>query len=170
MKRLLIFGMLAMFVIALHAQNLSVDKLTCNYRINPLGVDASNPTLCWQLESKQNNVLQTAYRILVADDTALLVKNICNTWDSKKTQSSASIQIKYAGRALQSAKKYFWKLQVWDNKGNVAESKIASWQMGLLKDKDWENAKWIAYEKLHDSLKIVPAEHGSGNLFLFQKK
>ena len=162
MKRLLIFGMLALFAITLHAQNLSVDKLTCAYRTNPLGVDASNPILGWQLVSKQNNVLQTAYRVLVADDTDLLAKNIGNTWDSKKIQSSSSIQIKYAGKALQSAKKYFWKLVVWDNKGNTAESKIASWQMGLLKETDWKNAKWIAYENLPDSLKIVPAEHGSG--------
>ena len=53
MKRLLIFGMLLLFAIALHAQNLSVDKLTCNYRTNPLGVDALNPTLGWQLVSTQ---------------------------------------------------------------------------------------------------------------------
>ncbi len=162
MKRLPIFGILALFAITLHAQNLSVEKLTCNYRFNPLGVDAVNPMLGWQLVSKQNNVLQTAYRILVADDTALLTKNIANVWDSKKVQNSSSIQIKYAGKTLLSAKKYFWKLVVWDNKGNVAESKIAGWQMGLLKDKDWANAKWIGYESLADSLKIVPAEHGSG--------
>jgi alpha-L-rhamnosidase len=162
MKRLLIIGMLFLFANILQAQNLFVNKLTCNYQINPLGVDAPNPTLGWQLFSTQSNVLQTAYRILVADDTALLTKNIGNIWDSKKIQSSSSIQIKYAGETLLSAKKYFWKLTVWDNKDNVAESKIASWQMGLLKDKDWANAKWIAYENLPDSLKIVPAEHGSG--------
>ncbi len=162
MKRLLIYGMLALFAIGLQAQNLSVDKLTCCYRINPLGVDVQNPILGWQLFSRQNNVLQTAYRILVADDSVLLTKNIGNTWDSKKTPSSSSIQIKYAGETLLSAKKYFWKLMVWDNKGNEAASKIASWQMGLFKEADWQNAKWIAYENLPDSLKIVPAEHGSG--------
>jgi hypothetical protein len=162
MKRLLIFGKLALFAISLHAQNLSVEKLTCNYRMNPLGVDALNPALGWQLVSKQDNILQTAYRIIVADDSALLTKNIGNIWDSKKIQNSSSIQIKYAGETLLSAKKYFWKLIAWDNKGNVTESKIASWQMGLLNETDWANAKWIAYENLSDSLKIVPAEHGSG--------
>jgi alpha-L-rhamnosidase len=162
MKRLLTFGMLVLFAIALHAQDLSVDKLSCNYRTNPLGVDALNPTLGWQLVSSQKNVLQTASRILVADDAALLAKNIGNAWDSKKILSSSSTQIKYAGKVLVSAKKYFWKLQVWDNKGNVAESKVANWQMGLLKENAWMNAKWIGYENLPDSSKIVPAEHGSG--------
>ncbi len=162
MKRLLIIGIFFSSVIYLPAQKLSVTKLTCARRINPLGVDAENPILNWQLVSTQNNVLQTAYRILVSDDASLLTKNIGNTWDSKKTAGSTSIQVKYAGNPLQSAKKYFWKLIVWDNKGNVAESKIASWQMGLLKEQDWANAKWIAYESLPDSLRIVPAEHGNG--------
>jgi alpha-L-rhamnosidase len=162
MKRLLIFSVLLLPVVLLQAQNLSVNKITCNNSINPLGVDALNPVLGWQLISRQNNVLQTAYRILVAEEASLLTKNIGNTWDSKKIQSASSIQIKYAGKPLQSAKKYFWKVQVWDNKGNVAESKIASWQMGLLNEKDWANAKWVAYESLPDSLKIVPAEHGNG--------
>ena len=26
----------------------------------------------------------------------------------------------------------------------------------------WANAKWIAYEQLDDSMKVVPAVHGSG--------
>ena len=27
----------------------------------------------------------------------------------------------------------------------------------------WANAQWIAYEQLADSMKVVPAVHGSGN-------
>jgi len=162
MKRLFISGMFFLFAGALQAQDLSVDKLTCDHRMDPLGVDAPNPILGWQLFSRQHNVLQTAYRILVADDTSLLTRNIGNAWDSKKIQSSSSIQVKYTGNVLLSAKKYFWKVMVWDNKGNAAQSKIASWRMGLLKENDWMQARWIGYENLPDSLKIVPAEHGNG--------
>lgn len=162
MKRLLISGIFFLSVIYLPAQKLSVDKLTCGHRVNPLGVDTQDPMLGWQLISGQNNVSQTAYRILVADDTALLTRNIGNAWDSKKIISSSSIQVKYTGKVLLSAKKYFWKVMVWDNKGNAAQSKIASWRMGLLKENDWMQARWIAYENLPDSLRIVPAEHGSG--------
>jgi hypothetical protein len=163
MKRLLIFGIFFLFALALQAQNLSVNKLTCDYRINPLGVDAMNPALGWQLVSKQKNVLQTAYRILVADDESLLKNNTGNVWDSKKTESSASIQIKYAGKVLESAKKYFWKLMVWDNQRNQsAWSKVNNWQMGLLSAEDWQNAKWIGYENIADSGIIIPAYHGNG--------
>jgi len=147
----------------MNAQQLTITNLRCESRINPLGVDVIHPKLRWELQSKQHNVLQTAYRILVADDEILLKKNIGNVWDSKQIKSSASIQVTYSGKVLQSAKRYFWKVQVWDNKGNTSSwSSAAHWQMGLLQTKDWSNAKWIAYENLPDSIKIIPAEHGSG--------
>ncbi len=31
------------------------------------------------------------------------------------------------------------------------------------KENTWANARWIAYEQLEDSMKVVPAVHGSGN-------
>lgn len=163
MKRLLISGLLSLLAISTQAQNLSVRNLKCDYRVNPLGVDMLNPVLSWQLVSKQKNVLQTAFRILVTDDATLLSKNTGNIWDSKKIESSASIQVSYSGKALQSAKKYYWKLMVWDNKGNQsAWSNINSWQMGLLSEADWQHAKWIGYENIPDTSIIVPAIHGNG--------
>lgn len=161
MKRLLIIASIFFLNQTPQAQ-LLVTNLHCEYRDNPLGIDISNPHLSWELQSSQTNVLQTAYRVFVSDDSTLLKKNNANNWDSKKINSRASIQVVYAGKQLLTAKKYFWRVQVWDNKGNTATSEIASWQMGLLKEKDWAGAKWIAYESLPDSLKIIPAEHGSG--------
>ena len=162
MKKLLFisFNLLLCFIVS---AQLSVVHLRCESRSNPLGVDVGQPKLSWQLQSKQQNVLQTAYRILVADDEVLLKQNIGNIWDSKQIKSSTSIQVAYAGKGLQSAKKYFWKVQVWDNKGNVsALSSSASWQMGLLQVKDWSNAKWIGYEEINDTAIIVPHVHLNG--------
>lgn len=130
---------------------------------SPLGVDIKSPTLSWELQSNQRNVLQTAYRILVADDSLLLKKSIGNIWDSKKTVSPSSIQVQYNGKSLQSVKKYFWMMMVWDNKGNISSwSNIAMWQMGLLDKNDWNSAKWIGHDELIDSLFIAPHIHGNG--------
>ncbi len=148
--------------VQLNAQQLAITGLRCESSVNPLGVDAPHPALSWQLQSKQQNVLQVAYRILVADNEAVLKTGKGNIWDSKKINSSASIQVDYAGKVLQPAKKYYWKVQVWDKKGNKAESAISFWQMGLLNPTDWSKAKWIAYENIADSSIIVPAAHGSG--------
>lgn len=161
MKRLLIITGL-FFVNAMLFAQLQLTNLRCEYSENPLGIETTAPHFSWQLQSTQKNTVQTAYRILVATDSLQLKKNNATTWNSNRRQSSASIQVQYSGSALQAAKKYYWKVQVWDNKGHMAESDIACWQMGLLSAKDWGNAKWIAFENLPDSMRIVPAEHGNG--------
>jgi len=163
MKRLLCHISCCLLLVRCFSQNLSVTNLRCESTQNPLGIDISNPRLSWELRSNQRNVLQTAYRILVADDSALLKKEMGNIWDSKKTISPASIEVQYNGRALQSVKKYFWKLMVWDNKGNSsAWSNITTWQMGLLNRSDWNNAQWIGYDEIVDSLRIAPHIHLNG--------
>ncbi len=163
MKRFILFVICFAVSAQLPAQQLSAANLRCESRNNPLGVEAAKPKLSWQLQSTQQNVLQTAYRILVADDEILLKKNIGNVWDSKQIKSSASIQIAYSGKALHSTKNYFWKVQLWDNKGNLSSwSNSAYWQMGLLQMKHWSNAKWIGYEEINDTAIIAPHMHMSG--------
>lgn len=163
MQRLLCSLLFSVLVNACFAQTLKISNPRCEYKQNPIGVDAAKPTLSWELQSNQQNVLQTAYRILVADDNLLLQKNTGNIWDSKKISSSESIQVKYNGKVLRSAKKYFWKVMVWDNKGNIsAWTANASWQMGLLSKADWKNARWIGYEEINDTSIIVPHIHGNG--------
>ncbi|HKO81663.1 MAG TPA: family 78 glycoside hydrolase catalytic domain, partial [Chitinophagaceae bacterium] len=163
MKKCVCFLPLYLVISSGFAQQLTIVNLRCEYKQNPIGVDRTIPRLSWELQSKQQNVLQTAFRILVADDPSLLQANTGNIWDSKKISSTASIHVGYNGKALQSAKKYFWKVMVWDNKGNVSSwSDNASWQMGLLSAKDWGGAKWIAYEEINDTAIIVPHIHGNG--------
>jgi hypothetical protein len=153
---LLLFFFIAFTVIA---QDIEVLNLRCEYKENPLGIEAAAPRLSWELRSDQRNVLQTAYRILVSDNAETLQKNAGNVWDSKKINSTASIQVAYAGKSLQPAKTYYWKVMVWDNKNHVsAWSKESVWQMGLLTKADWKGANWIAYDKIPDSaIDILPA-------------
>jgi hypothetical protein len=135
------------------SQGLLIADVRCESKVNPLGVDIAAPRLSWKIYSSQRNVSQTAYRILVADDVLKLRKNIGTIWDSKKQNSSSSIQVSFNGKTLQSAKTYYWKVMIWDNKNNQSQwSQTASFQMGLLNPSDWKGAKWIAYEKLPDSL------------------
>jgi hypothetical protein len=127
-----------------------------------LGIEDPAPKLAWQLQSAQRNTTQLAYEVLVSDDSLALAKGKANVWNSGKVLSGSSIQIGYAGKPLIAAKKYYWKVRVWDNHGNTAWSYISYWQMGLPDSADWQKAQWIGYEKLTDSMIIVPAEHGNG--------
>ena len=81
MKRCLLILLKVFMSLLLNAQQLTIANLRCESRSNPLGVDVAQPKLSWQLQSNQQNILQTAYRILVADDESLLKKNIGNVWD-----------------------------------------------------------------------------------------
>lgn len=151
MNKLIVFSWLYLLSIPLFAQVLKVDELTTQYLANPTGIATQSPALSWKIKSTENNVLQTAYQILVSEHKADLTKNIGSIWDSKKVTSSESIQNQFKGKTLQSGKTYFWKVKVWDNKNHSVWSAVACWQMGLLSSADWKGANWIAYEKLADS-------------------
>lgn len=145
------------------AQGIKVLNLQCEYKTNPQGIESVSPRLSWQLQSELNNTLQTAYRVLVADDSTKLLANNGNIWDSGKINSTASIQVACKSRELQPAKTYYWKVMVWDNHSHAsAWSNTGTWQMGLLNKADWHGADWIAYEKMPDSSVIVPFYHGKG--------
>ncbi len=139
---------------------LSVVNLTCEYKTNPLGIELPNPGLGWQLKSDERNQSQSAYQIIVSDDPELLNTGKGNIWDSKKVNSDQSILIKYSGAPLKPGEKYYWKVKTWD-KNNIESdwSETAFWQMGLLSEADWKNAKWIGYEDLPDEERLVPGLH-----------
>lgn len=145
------------------AQSLSVDALRCEYLTEPLGIETATPGLSWQIRSSAQQVMQTAYRILVSDDSLALTFNKGTIWDSGKIPSDQSLMVTYQGKPLKATTKYFWKVMVWDNKGRrSAWSDIASWRMGLLTKAGWKGASWIAYDVLPDSEMIVPFAHGRG--------
>ncbi|QKJ28504.1 family 78 glycoside hydrolase catalytic domain [Mucilaginibacter mali] len=138
------------------AQSLKVTALQCEYKPNPQGIESLAPKLSWQLQSTQQQTLQTAYRIQVTDGKAVM-------WDSKKVNSAASIQVAYHGKPLLPAKTYYWKVMVWDNYGQTSGwSNTANWQMGLLNAAGWKGAQWIAYDKIPDTSVITPLIHLRG--------
>ena len=121
----------------------SVGNLRCESLENPLGIDATQPRLSWQLSSDERGQKQTAYEILVASSGKNLAKDKGDLWDSGKISSDESIQVDYAGQPLESRAQCFWKVRVWDKDGKVSGwSKPALWTMGLLHAEDWQ-AKWI---------------------------
>jgi alpha-L-rhamnosidase len=157
LNKILVSVMLLLLTLPVFAQ-LNVTDLRCEHEASPIGIDTEAPQLSWVLQSIQRNTRQTAYRVIVADDPIHLKSNSGNIWDSKKIWSDNSVQVKYAGKKLQPVKTYYWKILVWDNHGQVsAWSAPARWQMGLLTSQDWKGSQWIGYEKIPDSLRIVPA-------------
>jgi alpha-L-rhamnosidase len=120
-------------------------RLRCQYLENPLGIDAAAPRFSWQSDGSERNWRQSAYEILVASGSDNLRAGRFDIWNSGKVDSGESIGIVYHGLALESGKRYYWKVRVWDAAGQVSESAEAWWEMGLLHAKDWK-AKWIRWK------------------------
>ena len=58
--------------------------------------------------------------------------------------SDKSTLVEYAGKPLESKKRYFWKVRVWDENDKSSDwSKVGFWEMGLLSPEDWKG-KWIS--------------------------
>jgi alpha-L-rhamnosidase len=149
----------ASFAAAAPASLHPVD-LRCEYRVNPLGIDAAAPRLSWKLEARDpaaRGLAQSAYQVLAARSEALLARQQGDLWDSGKVNSGASIHVAYAGKALTSGEPVWWKVRVWDASANAsAWSAPAQWTMGLLAASDWQG-KWIGF----DGGEGKPAELGS---------
>jgi alpha-L-rhamnosidase len=118
-------------------------SLRCEYQVDPLAVDDPSPRLSWTIESEDRGVIQTAYRVLVASSPELLIRNTGDLWDSGQVPSSQSAHIEYDGSPLISNTTYYWKVRVWDQKGEVSPwSSVANWSMAFLSPEEWR-ARWI---------------------------
>lgn len=130
-------GAVTLATIAHATEPLRVSGLTCEFAVDPLGVDVAAPRLSWRLDSDRRGAKQTAYQITMTghDGTKL--------WDTGKLEDASSQLISYDGEAPRSSQGVSWRVRVWDENGAPSEwSKPASFTMGLLKPEDW-SAKWI---------------------------
>ena len=127
---------------------IGAGELRCEYRENPLGIDAVKPRLSWILQDtkQERGQTQTAYQILVASSRSLLAKDEGDLWDSGKIVSDQTAQIEYDGKPLESRQHCYWKMRAWDLEEKAsAWSAPSEWSMGLLNLGDWA-AHWIGYD------------------------
>ncbi|MEC5143969.1 glycoside hydrolase family 78 protein [Chitinophaga sp. 212800010-3] len=169
MLRYLLAATCLLFANNAHAtlkDSVRVVQLKCEYEINPLGITTDNPHLSWELVSDARGVMQSAYQILVADDPDLLQQNNGNVWDSRRQPGSQSAYVPFSGKKLSAAKTYYWKVRIWDSKGQAtAWSAPGQWKMGLREQHDWQHANWIAFEDLPgDNNQQRTANAGSRNI------
>jgi len=126
-------------------------NLTCESRVNPLGLDTAQPRLGWQLSAKES-VQQSAYRIQVfreSDEKPF--------WDSGRVNSKNSVLVPYEGPALHPRTRYFWQVCVWDQKGRDSlYSEKAWWETGLMKTSLFVS-DWITHPEKRDAQTMQPA-------------
>ena len=102
---------------------------------NPIGIDRV-PYFSWKLTSQKENVMQTAYQILVSDSK----KN--EVWNSGVVKSDRDAYVLYEGKPLKSKEKYYVNITVWNNLEEKAEA-FCTFETGILHQEEWK-AAWVS--------------------------
>lgn len=125
-------------------QGHAAEYLRCEYREDPLGVDAVRPRLSWTMSGAGRGARQTAYQVRVASSAQALARGRGNLWDSGRVPTDQSAHVVYAGRPLASRTRCHWQVRLWDEHGRpTGWSKTAFWTVGLLHPSDWKG-QWIS--------------------------
>lgn len=120
-----------------------VVNLKCESFHKPLGIGIDKPQLSWNIETGQRNWIQSAWQIMVASDSVKLSQNIGDIWNSGRVKSNQNLYVEYMGSPLKSRQQCWWKVKVWDIKGNSSVwSEPQCWTMGIHTPDEW-HAKWI---------------------------
>ena len=125
------------------APGFTVNDLTTEHLVDPIGIGTEVPRLSWKLDSAERDQAQTAYEIRVAESATGVADGTGLVWDSGKVAGDAQTLVEYAGEPLESNTSYFWQVRSWDS-ADVASSwsAVTTFDTALLQPSDW-TAKWI---------------------------
>lgn len=119
-----------------------IVALRCEYLTEPLGIDEPAPRFTWEYESEQVDFMQKYYRIRVASSPDALAENLPDIWDSGKVKSDRARAV-YEGKPLSAHTRYYWDVQVWDQKGRLCKPETVTYfETAKMIGEDW-NASWI---------------------------
>lgn len=132
--------MLMLIVAAPAFSALKVTNLRVNGLVNPIGVDNEQPLFSWTVsDGDMKDVEQTTFRVQIYTN-ALCSKRV---WNSKQQKSNLS---EINAPMLEGVgTKYYWRVEIRDNKGRMVISKPA-WFITGLNGTGWSNAQWIGAE------------------------
>lgn len=113
---------------------ISVSDLRCENLIRPHAIDNLRPHFSWKTTYSKGQMQQVYYEVQVASDSLSLRKNaLADLWGSGKVKSGASVMIPYAGKPLTSSSLCYWRVRVWNAKGEVsAWSDIERFGVGII--------------------------------------
>ena len=125
---------------------LKLKNLKCEYLINPIGIGTIKPRFSWIIESDKRNVVQTSYEIHVTKDKDF--KNLL--WSSGVVESDASAHVYYVGLKLQSSSRYYYKVKISDNHGEISDfCEAGFFETTLFTSDEWK-ARFITAEGEED--------------------
>ena len=141
MKKLFVLLAVLTFTLRVRATVSPVD-LRCEYMSGIPLIDVLHPRLSWIPTAVPKDDTPEAYEIQVASSLSRLLSGKADLWQTGKV-SKLTNRVVYQGAPLPSMGRCYWRMRLWNARGKAsAWSKVAQWQMGMLRDADW-TAHWI---------------------------
>lgn len=132
-------------------------QLKCEYIVNPVGIDQATPGISWQTGLEGYGARQNSYHVVAASSPEKLKRP--DLWDSGRIESSANTHVPYAGQALSSSQRVWWRVRIWDEDGEPSPwSEPAFFETALLQQEDWEPSQWIGGAQDIHAPEYVPTE------------
>ncbi len=139
---------------------IGITDLRCENLINPNAIDNVNPHFSWKIVYSKGQTQQRFYEIQVASDSIALLNNKADLWNQGKVRSSSSVMVSYNGRPLSSRLLCYWRVRIWNDKGEVSDwSDIARFGIGI-----------VGNDKMQGSYIGLPVGAGNTQTPLLRKK
>jgi alpha-L-rhamnosidase len=121
-------------------------NLKCEYLINPIGIGTTKPRFGWMIQSDKQNVVQTSYELHVSKDRDF--KDLL--WNSGMVEADESAHVYYEGPILKSKTRYYFRVRIGDNHGELSDfSETAFLETTLFSNDEWQ-ARFITAEGSDD--------------------
>ncbi len=140
MLRIYFFGFLFILcnLFRVFAQNSIYDLRVENLK-EPLGVPCNNLRFSWKIESAEYGFKQESFRIQVSQDSSFSSNASVSSRESEIISDDMQLFL-FADLDLGSNELYYWRVELWDSKGNPLVSPYSKFVTGLRPDKwsgDW---------------------------------
>ncbi|MCC8081987.1 MAG: family 78 glycoside hydrolase catalytic domain [Lachnospiraceae bacterium] len=119
---------------------LCIDHMRVNQLSDPYGVPADSLYFSWSIDSDQNNMIQTAYHILVSE-TMEDVEQRIYVYDSGWVESDESTNVSIDMEAEENHL-YYWQVQIEDNDGRISALSAAQ-AFSTAVGNEWDSSKGI---------------------------
>lgn len=147
MKKIFFLTVFTFVVLTISTAAIGVNGLTTEYMTEPVGIDVSRPRFGWKMNSNQYGSRQIAYRLMIATSEEDMIHGDY-FFDTGRVDSDKSVDVGYTGQALAAITRYYWQVQIWDEKEQTVTSNIERFETGLF-GKDWHQAQWIGSSKVN---------------------
>lgn len=117
------------------AKGVSFTQTTCEWQINPQGIDIPFPRLGWCIRGDSGLV---AYQVIVSPKLSDIAAGKGRMWNSGIVHSARDRSVVYGGRRLKSGVRYYWSVRVFDARGVASAWSVPAWFETLFfSPKEW---------------------------------